>query len=38
MVAKDYLVELEFKFMWEFFSFPKVSTNVGVQRQERVEQ
>jgi len=33
----DYLVELEIKFMWELFSSLRVNTNVGVQRQDRIE-
>jgi hypothetical protein len=30
-------VEVEFKFLWEFFFSPMVSSNVGVLKQEKVE-
>jgi hypothetical protein len=37
MVGEIRTAKVELKILWEFFSFPRMSANAGVQRQEKVE-
>jgi hypothetical protein len=38
MVGEIRIAKVKLKILWEFFPSPRVNTNVGMQRQELVEQ